>query len=98
MTSVNTNWDEFYTKDISVKLPFFTKEGRLYDCLFAQQFNRDLLTLLFRTADRLREVTQHKDGADYISGLLSDKRAMLYFAQPSTRTFMSFLNAATSWA
>ena len=93
MTSVQPDWENFYPRPISEKTPFFSNDGRLYDCLFAQQLNRDLLTLLFRTADRLREVTQHKDGSDYISGLLSDKRAMLYFAQPSTRTFMSFLNA-----
>ena len=93
MTSVNTNWEEFYQKDISEKLPFFTKEGRLYDCLFAQQFNRELLAHLFKTADALRRLTQKKEGMDYAGGLLSHIRAMLYFVQPSTRTFLSFLNA-----
>ena len=93
MTRVNANWGEFYKKDISEKLPFFTKEGRLYDCLFAQQFNRRLLTHLFKTADALRDITQNKEGMDYAGGLLSHIRAMLYFVQPSTRTFLSFLNA-----
>jgi len=93
MTRVNANWGEFYKKDISEKLPFFTKEGRLYDCLFAQQFNRRLLTHLFKTADALRGITQKKEGMDYAGGLLSHIRAMLYFVQPSTRTFLSFLNA-----
>ncbi|OGS07590.1 MAG: aspartate carbamoyltransferase [Elusimicrobia bacterium RIFOXYA12_FULL_51_18] len=74
-------------------MPFFTKEGRLYDCLFAQQFNRRLLTHLFKTADALRDITQNKEGMDYAGGLLSHIRAMLYFVQPSTRTFLSFLNA-----
>ncbi len=32
-------------------------------------------------------------GARKLSSLLSHKRAMLYFVQPSTRTFISFLNA-----
>ena len=49
MTSVNANWDEFHKKNISEKLPFFTKDGRLYDCLFAQQLDRGLLTHLFET-------------------------------------------------
>jgi aspartate carbamoyltransferase catalytic subunit len=93
MTSIEANWDEFYKKTVSEKLPFFAKDGRLYDCLFAQQFDRELLTHLFRTADALRAVTQKKEGADYASGLLSHARAMLYFVQPSTRTFLSFLNA-----
>ena len=93
MTSVQPDWENFYPRPISEKTPFFSADGRLYDCLFAQQFNRELLTTLFRTADRLRDVTSTKEGADHVSALLSDKRAMLYFVQPSTRTFMSFLNA-----
>ncbi len=94
MTSVQPDWENFYPRPISEKIPFFSSgDGRLYDCLFAQQLNPDLLTGLFRTADKLRKVTQTKDGADHVAGLLSHKRAMLYFVQPSTRTFMSFLNA-----
>ncbi len=94
MTSVQPDWENFYPRPISDKIPFFSRDGRLYDCLFAQQLSRKLLEHLFQTADRLRAITQKKDGADHISNLLSDKRAMLYFVQPSTRTFMSFLNAA----
>ena len=93
MTSVQPDWENFYPRPISEKSPFFAKDGRLYDCLFAQQFNRELLTHLFETANKLKTVTRTKDGADHVSSLLSDKRAMLYFVQPSTRTFMSFLNA-----
>ena len=94
MTSVQPDWETFHKMGTSQKIPYFSKDNRLYDCLFAQQLNRELLEHLFRTADTLRSVTRTKDGADHVSSLLSDKRAMLYFAQPSTRTFMSFLNAA----
>lgn len=93
MTSVDANWEAFYSREISRKLPFFSKKGRMYDCLFAQQFNRWVLTRLFETADALRHLTQSKEGMDFVSDLLSDRRAMLYFVQPSTRTFLSFLNA-----
>jgi aspartate carbamoyltransferase catalytic subunit len=93
MTSVSSDWESFHQKDISEKLPFFTKDGRLYDCLFAQQLDRGLLTHLFKTADALRSLTRKKEGMDYAGGLLSHARAMLYFVQPSTRTFLSFLNA-----
>ena len=93
MISVSSDWESFYKSNISEKLPFFTKDGRLYDCLFAQQLDRRLLTHLFKTADTLRELTQTKEGMDYAGGLLSHARAMLYFVQPSTRTFLSFLNA-----
>ena len=94
MISVQPDWETFHKMEISRKIPYFSKDNRLYDCLFAQQLNRELLEHLFKTADTLRDVTRTKGGADHVSGLLSDKRAMLYFAQPSTRTFMSFLNAA----
>jgi len=94
MTSVDANWTDFHKKDVSEKLPFFARDGRLYDCLFAQQFDRELLTRLFKTADALREMTKKKEGMDYAGSLLSHVRAMLYFVQPSTRTFLSFLNAA----
>jgi len=93
MTSVQPDWENFFPRPISEKIPYFSSTGRLYDCLFAQQLNRELLEHLFKTADALRAVTRKKDGADHVGNLLSDKRAMLYFVQPSTRTFMSFLNA-----
>ncbi|MFA6318172.1 MAG: aspartate carbamoyltransferase [Elusimicrobiota bacterium] len=93
MTEVSPNWDEFLRQDINVKLPFFSKEDRIYDCLFAQQFDRHLLDRLFGVADKMRRLAQTKEGADFLRGLLSHKRAMLYFVQPSTRTFLSFQNA-----
>lgn len=93
MTSIGADWDKFYSAEISSKTPFFSRDGRLYDCLFAQQLNRELLERLFKTAGDLREITQKKEGADFVSSLLSHKRGMLYFVQPSTRTFLSFLNA-----
>jgi len=93
MISVQPNWDTFHKLRTSEKIPFFSKDDRLYDCLFAQQFSRALLEHLFKTADALRAATRKKEGADHVARLLSHKRAMLYFAQPSTRTFMSFLNA-----
>ncbi|HAM36418.1 MAG TPA: aspartate carbamoyltransferase [Elusimicrobia bacterium] len=93
MTEVSRNWDEFHATDISQKAPFFSREGRLYDCLFSQQFDRKLLDHLFTVADRLRQVTGTPEGAAAVARLLAHKRAMLYFVQPSTRTFLSFLNA-----
>ncbi len=93
MTEMGRDWDKFHASDIARKLPFFSRENRLHDCLFSQQFDRALLDYLFAVADRLRAVTQNKTGADTVSQLLAHKRAMLYFVQPSTRTFLSFLNA-----
>jgi len=87
MTAIETNWEKFLSMEISDKIPYFTKNGRMYDCLFAQQFNRDFLEHLFKVADKLRKITKQKDGMEFAGNLLNHKRAMLYFVQPSTRTF-----------
>ncbi len=67
--------------------------GPLYHVLRAQQFDRALLDRLCDLTTRIRKVAKVKEGADYLQSLLSNKRAILYFTQPSTRTFLSFQNA-----
>ncbi len=86
-------WEEFYKKPLDKKLHYFTEAGHLFDCLFSQQFNRKLLDHLFTLATRIRTIAKNKDGLDWLQTLLSHKRAMLYFIQPSTRTFLSFQSA-----
>lgn len=82
------------------------RNGRLSHIIFAQQFNRNLLDRICDTTDRIRtlarierpraqsqgtfnDVESHQPRS-FLSGLLSNKRAMLYFSQASTRTFLSF--------
>jgi len=48
---------------------------------------------LFELADKIRKIAKSKDGLDFLQTILSHKRAVLYFAQPSTRTYLSFNNA-----
>ena len=43
--------------------------------------------------DTIRKFDKSKEGLMYLQGLLAHKRAMLYFTQPSTRTFLSFQSA-----
>ena len=93
MTLIEKDWNKFLSMDISEKLKYFSKDNRIYDCLFAQQFDRNILEYLFRIANTLRRITKTKEGMNFASSLLDHKRAMLYFVQPSTRTFLSFLNA-----
>jgi len=89
----NLTWDEFYKIPLNNKLKFFEKEGHLFDCLFAQQFTPKVIDTLFNTADKIRKIAKSKEGLDWLQTLLSHKRAMLYFVQPSTRTFVSFQSA-----
>jgi len=87
------SWDEFYNTPLTDKLSYFNKDSRIFDCLFARQFNKDVLNDLFKLADSIRSKARTKRGLDKLQQLLSHKRACLYFAQPSTRTFLSFQNA-----
>lgn len=87
------SWDDFYKTKLDNKLNYFEKDGRMFDCLFAQQFTPELLKELFEVANKIRKIAKSKEGLDYLRTLLSHKRAMLYFVQPSTRTFVSFQSA-----
>ena len=87
------SWQEFYKTSLDKKLEYFKKEDRLFDCLFSQQFKKTLLEHLFTIASRIRTIAKQKEGLDWLQTLLSNKRAMLYFVQPSTRTFVSFQSA-----
>lgn len=86
-------WEKFHNKPIEDKLRSFQKNGRIFDAIYAQQFSRLELEELFVIANKVRKIAKTKNGMDFLQTILSDKRAMLFFVQPSTRTFLSFLNA-----
>lgn len=65
----------------------------IYHCIKSQQFDRELLDHLCELADKIRDIAKSKKGMEYLMSLLNHKRAMLYFVQPSTRTFLSFYSA-----
>ncbi|MBQ9694493.1 MAG: aspartate carbamoyltransferase [Kiritimatiellae bacterium] len=69
------------------------QDGMPFHTLFAQQFDRSLLERLCTLATRIRRIAKVREGALFLSSLLSHKRAMLYFSQPSSRTFLSHLSA-----
>lgn len=61
--------------------------------LIAQQFKQKELYELCNLATKIRHISKTSKGIIFLKNLLIDKRAMLYFAQPSSRTYLSF-NAA----
>jgi len=75
------------------KVEAFQSAGRLSHLIFAAQLHEDLLEKLFQSADMIRRLSRNKEGIDRLRQLLSHRRAMLYFTQPSTRTFLSFMAA-----
>ena len=90
---IYNGWEEFNNIEVGEKLDFFSRNKRLFDVIFAQQFDRKFLNFMCKLANQVRTLAQTKMGAQKLSCLLCHKRAMLYFVQPSTRTFVSFLNA-----
>lgn len=71
----------------------FTAEGNLLHLINGGQLTTELIDSLSQTADKIRLLSREKQTADALRTLLAHKRAMLYFTQPSTRTFLSFMAA-----
>lgn len=85
------SWQDFKALPLREKGVYFQAPPQ--HTLIAQQFSRQQLENLCTLATRIKRINKRRDGANFLKTLLSDKRAMLYFAQPSSRTYLSF-NAA----
>ncbi len=89
----SVSWESFQKLGPEEKGPYFLRNGRPYHALVAQQFTRPILDRLGDLATRIRRIAKTRGGVLFLQDLLSEKRAMLYFMQPSTRTFLSFYAA-----
>ncbi|MDD9952149.1 MAG: aspartate carbamoyltransferase [Zetaproteobacteria bacterium] len=61
--------------------------------LSSSQFERPWLEYVFKLTNEIRKYNRTKEGLLYLAALLPHRRIMLYFTQPSTRTFLSFHSA-----
>lgn len=75
------------------KTPELERGDRLRHVIFSGQLTVELLEELGGVADAIRQLSKYRSGQDFLINLLHHKRAMLYFTQPSTRTFLSFMAA-----
>jgi len=73
----------------------FTHGGKLVHLVHTRQLTRTLAEDMFDTAEAARRLNTSRLGAAYLNESLVGRLALLYFVQPSTRTFLSF-RAATS--
>ncbi len=55
-------WDEFYSRPMDEKLESFKMKGRVFDIIFAQQFDRQFLDDLCDLADKIRLLAKTKAG------------------------------------
>lgn len=88
-------WDVFEQLSPSDKGAYLLgPESHLKACIYSQQFNRPLLDHLFAVAELVRQAGPDSSLAAYLQTVLAGRSAVLYFTQPSTRTFTSFSLAA----
>lgn len=90
----DVSWEEFQKLALEEKTDYLMqRDGTPYHTLFAQQFGADLLDRLVRLANAIRAIAKTRAGMAFLRSQISHKRAMLYFSQPSSRTFLSFMSA-----
>ena len=86
-------WQEFSQKPLEERIHFYQKDQEIYNILFAQQLSVDFLESIYILTNKIRLISKTTQGKLFLKSLLATKRVMLYFLQPSTRTFLSFLSA-----
>ena len=74
--------------------PLLFRDGLPFFVLLSQQFSRAELEALCVTATAIRRLDRHRDGREFLLGILRGHRIMNLFAQPSTRTAQSFIAGA----
>ena len=87
------SWEEYEALDIGGRIPYLGQtfgSPEPFHVLYAQQFDRTMLDELCELADQIRTINKTTEGAAFLSSVLDNKNALNLFAQPSTRTYMSF--------
>jgi aspartate carbamoyltransferase catalytic subunit len=87
------DWKTFSELRGSEKKEYFTRDGNIFHVIMSQQFDRHFLDEICELTTKIRGIAKGNKGIAFLQSLLQGKRAMLYFVQPSTRTFLSFMAA-----
>ena len=87
------DWKTFRELRGSEKKEYFMRDGDIFHVIMAQQFDRPSLDYICGLTTKIRGIAKGNQGMLFLQSLLQTKRAMLYFVQPSTRTFLSFMSA-----
>jgi len=93
MNILDEKFAEFQKLPTEGRIECFEKNGRLFDMIRSQQLNREIIDVVYRITNQLRQISKSKAGSLFVQDLLCHKRAMLWFTQPSSRTFLSFESA-----
>ncbi len=87
---LGVSWESFQGMSTAEQSACLDDHDTPYHILMSQQFSRERLDALGHLATRIRIISKTREGNHFLKGLLFDRRAMLYFTQPSSRTFLSF--------
>jgi len=87
------NFQTQLDRPLEQKIRDLQHQGRLQHMIFGAQLTPSLLEKLRVIADIIRSMARNRETSDRLRQLLPHKRAMLFFTQPSTRTFLSFTAA-----
>lgn len=79
--------------DSAHRVAALNRNDKAFHVVLAQQFDRQAIDQLCQLADMIRSIGGSRQGTQFLRTLLSHRRTMLYFIQPSTRTFLSFTAA-----
>lgn len=93
MNILDEKFAEFQKLPTEEKIECFKKNGRLFDMIISQQLDRKIIDDIYGITNHLRHISKSKAGSIFIQNILCHKRAMLWFTQPSSRTFLSFEGA-----
>ncbi len=75
------------------RVEMLSRADRIFHVVLAQQFSRVFIDEICMLAEMIRRIQSARQGADFLRHQLAHRRAMLYFTQPSTRTYLSFTSA-----
>ena len=87
------SWEDYSALDIGGRIPYLSQtldSSEPFHVLYSQQFDRTMLDELCALADDIRKLNKSPEGAMFLHSLLANRNALNLFAQPSTRTYMSF--------
>jgi len=87
------DWETFHKLRGSEKKEYFIRDEKIFHIIMPQQFDRPFLDEICELTSKIRGIAKGNKGIAFLQSLLQGKRAMLYFVQPSTRTFLSFMAA-----
>ena len=93
MQATDMQQDQQVQRDTAHRVTALNRNDKAFHVVLAQQFDREAVDQLCQLADMIRTIANARQGSQFLRTLLSHRRAMLYFIQPSTRTFLSFTAA-----